>query len=606
MMSAYQKRRKAYLDWRVAQKFDKPPIGLHPKKGTTFSREYARETSAYAFLMLSYKQNIDLANELIRELCTYFLEQPDQLHEPHSFYWATEFYLKIYYATDDEMDLLAPETEDLLLEMMWQYVTEWSKIERLKISLNHHTLWYWLSENHWFQEICTAWAFAEILSKKSAYQDCVLKDGFSLNEHTELLRHYLLAYLKEKGSKGFLVEMASGSYGPRMLMMFLTVYEYAEDSKLKTLAKNIIDLWWATWAEEQINGERGGGKVRQRSLKGLMPNEQIGHLAHMYLGMGSSEFKNCPTMLIFPLYCSYTIPDLIANIATSKKKDPYEIVQRRLARRDSSKPFEPFMNIYDYEQGQCLRYSYCTSDFILGTVMRPPESVDTWILGSAQSWHHGLLIKNGAVNERIVPICVQNKDTLGEQWSVQSKGTLICQKLRDARNAKEMAVFVSEGLVSHAEQEGNFLFVWAGEVYCSICFVGTEYAEKMPKIQKKVDGQWYVSSDAFAPVILEVTPAEQFVSFEGFREEVRRRKIVYHDQVLQYTSISGDDFVFDASQEAVPIINGASVNYHPEKLFDSPFVQSVWDSGMVHIRDGDEGLNLVFDVEQNRLRPKLL
>ena len=47
-----------------------------------------------------------------------------------------------------------------------------------------------------------------------------------------------------------------------------------------------------------------------------MPNEQIGHLAHMYLGMGSSEFKNYPTMLIFPLYCSYTIPDLIANIAT--------------------------------------------------------------------------------------------------------------------------------------------------------------------------------------------------------------------------------------------------------------------------------------------------
>ena len=111
-----------------------------------------------------------------------------------------------------------------------------------------------MSENHWFQEICTAWAFAEILSKKLAYQDCVLKDGFSLNEHTELLRHYLLAYLKEKGSKGFLVEMASGSYGPRMLMMFLSVYEYAEDSKLKTLAKNIIDLWWATWAEEQING----------------------------------------------------------------------------------------------------------------------------------------------------------------------------------------------------------------------------------------------------------------------------------------------------------------------------------------------------------------
>lgn len=595
MMSAYQKRKKTYLDWRVAQKFEKPPIGLHPKKGTTFSREYARETSAYAFLMLSYKQDIELANELIRELCTYFLEHSDQLHEPHSFYWATEFYLKIYYASDDETDLLAPETEDLLLEMMWQYVTEWSKIERLKISLNHHTLWYWSSENHWFQEICTAWAFIEILSKKSVYQDRVLKDGFSLAEHAELLHHYLLEYLKEKASKGFLVEIASGSYGPRMLMMFLLIHEYTEDSKLKTLAKNIIDLWWATWAEEQINGERGGGKVRQRSLKGLTPNEQIGHLAYMYLGMSSSKFKDYPTMLIFPLYCSYFIPDLIASIAMTEKKEPYEIVQRRLAKRDASKPFEPFMNIYDYERGQCLRYSYCTSDFILGTVMQPPESVDNWILGSAQSWHHGLLLKNGNVNERIVPICVQNRDTLGEQWSVQSKGTLICQKLRDARHAKEMSVFLSEGLVSQVEQEGNFLFVRAGKVYCSICFVGTEYTEKKPKIKKKTDGRWYVSSDAFAPVILEVTPGEQFASFNSFKEEVQRREIVYRDQVLRYKSIYGDDFVFDGSQEDVPMINGTAVNYHPKKLFDSPFVQSVWDSGMVDIRDGDERLNLVFD-----------
>ncbi len=75
----------------------------------------------------------------------------------------------------------------------------------------------------------------------------------------------------------------------------------------------------------------------------------------------------------------------------------------------------------------------------------------------------------------------------------------------------------------------------------------------------------------------------------------QRREIVYRDQVLRYKSIYGDDFVFDASQEEVPMINGTAVNYHPKKLFDSPFVQSVWDSGMVDIRDGDERLNLVFD-----------
>lgn len=189
MQSEFENRKKVYLDWRVKQRFERPPIGLHPKKGTTFSRHYAQQTSAFAFLKLSYGQNMEEANTLIRELCDYFLNNPDQLHEPHSFYWATEFYLGIYhsFSWDCGDGALTKESEVSLLEMMWQYLKHWSEIEKLKTSLNHHTLWYWLSENHWFMELVSAWAFAHILIKKKAYKSRTLDDQFGLREHLSLL-----------------------------------------------------------------------------------------------------------------------------------------------------------------------------------------------------------------------------------------------------------------------------------------------------------------------------------------------------------------------------------------------------------------------------------
>ena len=297
-------------------------------------------------------------------------------------------------------------------------------------------------------------------------------------------------------------------------------------------------------------------------------------------------------MFIFPLYTDYRIPDLIADIALQSPSEPYEIIQRRLGLRDKSAPYEPFMNVYDYKKGNCLRYSYCTEDFILGTVMRPPLPWDAWILGSAQSWHHGLLIKRGSANERVVPICVQKRDTIAEQWSVQSKGTLICQKLPDAKGAEQMAVFVSDGLADHTERDEDHLFIDAGTVYCSVRFVGAGYLEgkNLPK-----NGQWYVGNDESAPVILEAVQSDSFTSFEAFKQLIKGRTLNFTKSILRYKSMYNEEVTFYADQSAVPTINGMDINYHPDKLFNSKYIQSDWDSGAVYVEKEGKQLLLAFN-----------
>jgi hypothetical protein len=42
-------------------------------------------------------------------------------------------------------------------------------------------------------------------------------------------------------------------------------------------------------------------------------------------------------------------------------------------------------------------------------------------------------------------------------------------------------------------------------------------------------------------------------------------------------------------------VNGQRVNYAPGKVYDSPFVQSDWDSGVVTIQKGARKLILNFN-----------
>ena len=51
----------------------------------------------------------------------------------------------------------------------------------------------------------------------------------------------------------------------KQVRLFQGIYnfrDFADDPTLRIRAGLLLDLYWATWGQEQINGVRGGGKTR--------------------------------------------------------------------------------------------------------------------------------------------------------------------------------------------------------------------------------------------------------------------------------------------------------------------------------------------------------
>ena len=92
-----------------------------------------------------------------------------------------------------------------------------------------------------------------------------------------------------------------------------------------------------------------------------------------------------------------------------------------------------------------------------------------------------------------------------------------------------------------------------------------------------------------------MAPKTARASFADFRRAVQALPVRVEHQVLHYTSLAGDRLVFDLSQGSRPLVNGKPVDLAPENVFDSPHVQSVWNSGVVTVRQGARELVLDFN-----------
>ena len=119
--------------------------------------------------------------------------------------------------------------------------------------------------------------------------------------------------------------------------------------------------------------------------------------------------------------------------------------------------------------GGILRYSYCDPAFIIGTPMTEARPLSDWVAISAQNRWQGVIFA-GEHDARIVPIVrpKDNRVAMNAQWSVQSKGSLITQKLKHHKGGAEMIVWMSEEGLSTPVEEDGVVFVEAEGAYAAI------------------------------------------------------------------------------------------------------------------------------------------
>jgi len=590
-----------------------PPIS---KGRQTYTRAYSYSIISFASRCYLLNEKLEEANAAMQENCRYYLEVPARIHDRDSFHWHGDIMLRLIELFGAKGSVapgrMTADTEKLIMEACWEYA---SKAWLEKAAHDEKSIWhYYGSENHHVMDFTINWHYAKLAKDRPGFKDRKWIDGSSAEQQYMAWNEYFIAYAQSRAKKGICAEMRSDGYNTTWIKGFYNFHDFG-DKRVSKAAGMLLDLYFAYWSEEQIDGHMGGGSSR---LKGnnayvMSRNGKNAALAWYYFGMGKAP-EELSGHDIGALTSAYRPPVVVADIALDAGgRGSYEIRQRAqglVVKGTIGHTFPvatakmpPTQQRHDY--GGIIRYSYCTPDFIMGTPMVEPRGNKEWAGISAQSRTQSVIFAREG-DPRIVPIVrpKDNRVTFNSFWSVQSKGSLISQKLKGHQGGAEMIVYISDkGLPDPVEKDG-IVFVNAGNSYAAIRVPsggwkwregGLDYTAETGGLRKGPAGKVMQLKEEYAPVIVEVMHKQQAGSFEDFQKRVLATQPVIKGSQLSYKSIHGDTLVFHLDQKKPPAINGKPVNFQPKKVFDSPFLSADYDSGVVTIRKGNRKRVLDFN-----------
>jgi len=550
-----------------------------------FTRHYAQSIALFAMRACQLNEQLNQANVALQELCQYHLDRPKTFFEIHSFPGVCNALARLYIFYGPRgtkvPGRLSAKTSALLEKTMWEWANEKADIGDAELKQSQ-TWWIENSENHHAQHFTTCWAFAGILKEVDGYKDKPFKDGHLPAEHHRAWTTYLKEYLRQRACKGMFIEIDSPSYATATLKSIVSFYDFSDDPVLKKRAGQLLELYWALWAEEQLGAVTGGAQTRCYAKAAVGGGSFLRRVAWYLIGSGDPEFVH-NTMIPF-VTSTWQVPDIVLQIAASAKaRGVYEIRQRRmgLAVKGYSSPEHYRLKT---DCGGILRYTYCTPDFIMGSLITEARPAEDWAAISSQNRWAGVIFA-GAPDARVYPAPYNAKgDSIYNGfWSVQSKGTLISQQLNPRLYGKgrtqEWRVFFSKAGLTAPTQKGTWTFSEAKEAYVGVCVV-----EGSTSFQQDRLGRWLVCQEKMTPIIIEAGRKSDYADFATFQNRAMNQPLSFENGILSYKTLAGGQLTFYADYSRLPEVNGATVNLAPDLVFDSPFIQSKWDSGIVTIK----------------------
>ncbi len=596
-----------------------PPLG---EGRGNLSRNYSWSIVEFAHRCLYLNQQLDEANAALIENAQHYLDHPLDLHDRDSFHWHSEMLCRLleFYGSRGSLaaGLITAEAEERIMESLWMYARRHSRLagadlgpptgtrvggifDAVDAELEKSRTWHvHESENHHCQGFSTCWHFAKLAKDNPAFASREYDDGHTVEEHYNAWTEYIKAYCLERAKKGLFIEMNNDRYNGHLLKGVYNFYDFASDETMKARVGALLDLYWATWAQEQFRGVLGGGKAR------LYPRAGSGYIdagrsygtsmAWFFLGIGDPQPAG--SAILTTLTSRYRLPLVVIDLALDHGgRGVYEIHNRPLGLVEPG-----YNNCPDYrlltDTGGIHRYTYCTPEYIVGTAMSEAREHEDWAAISSQNRWHGVIF-SGHRDARIVPypqnIATDNR-TYTQQWSVQGKGTLISQKLRGSLKCGPMEVWFSQAGLSKPREEDGWVFVEAMGAYAAVRPVEGGYSWR--HAEDTVPGSWLRSDDEWAPVILDVARSIDFADYDAFCTTVKANALSYDGTILTYEGLGGQTFTFHADCSTSPKIDGATVDYAPPCAFHSPFVQAGWDSGVVTIQKDERVVVRDFNVLQ--------
>ena len=153
-----------------------------------------------------------------------------------------------------------------------------------------------------------------------------------------------------------------------------------------------------------------------------------------------------------------------------------------------------------------------------------------------------------------------------------------------------MRMWISKaGLGNWVERKG-WIFVESGGAYVALRCVGDGYT-----IQEEKGGYWVVGNNSYSPFVVEVSLKDKFISYADFQRQIESRKCTIEGNKVIYNSLTDDVLTIPLDYKGLPTVNGCEIDVTPTWGMNSPFVKSVFDSGIVTVEKDGKSLVLNFN-----------
>jgi hypothetical protein len=498
---------------------------------------------------------------------------------------------------------MSKAAEDAVAKSMWNWASE---VIKKKMVDPDHIWWLASSENLAGRQWASYWGAAQILADHPDYRDRRYADGTPVQEMARAFDDYYKLFTRERATKGLMIEVNS-AYNDWTLNAWYNIADVSRDPVTRRSMRMFLDVWWADWAIEQIDGVRGGS--RYRCYPGV--NSQIGKgaadkSAWYVFGIGQPP-KALSTQDVGPATTFWRPAPIVTELLPAPQRGTYDYYSRRPGlgisnyqgkEAKAAKPADAYdRHMLAPDGGNLLRYTFSTPDCVMGTSMVPALPLDDWTRISSQNRWEGVIFAGHATARIFVqPNAADGKHQYNASWSVQNKGVMIVQRLETSKGAKGQRIWF-DATLKHVERDG-WVFAEAPHAYAAVRVVdgGNHWEADKPKHGSPAKGMWLKCENEFSPVILEVVCKSDYPDFAAFQWATLENTLTWKERNLDYRSgFYKTQLTFFADYSKPPQVNGVTVNYNPPKVYNSPFIQGDFGSGVVTIRKDDRKIVLHFN-----------
>jgi len=458
------------------------------------------------------------------------------------------------------------------------------------------------SANHNIMKMAGQLLAAQFLRKNPAYASQKYDDGTDMETMYKAWNQRMHDWLDARARTGFFTEWGSPSYEEDIANAVLNVRDFTDDPALRKKAEMFLNLYYAAVAEETIASSRGGAKMRTK-------NE---HLYQPFMDRGYDLLFNSPGRTFeaqaenYRATSNYYPPAPIVNLARDMtSRGPYATLKRVngvVIENGGGAGTDPTKNGRLISAEQSLPfYSYVTPHYVVGSNFYDARLS---YASTASPWQG--VIFDGAETARIgfyiKPASTEDWHVFDAYVSAQDRNVLVVQKWHPAppnmpvHQPAYLQVYFSVTLDSVVEDESGWIFVQSGSSYAAVKVVAGGYSwnEKWEHADTPAKDRCTITLEQDSPVIVVTNDASDYnKDFNAFKKAVRAQPISYTDGTLKFATLTF------SGTHGLPKINGETVNLAPARLFDSPFIRSDWNSGLLYIRKGDQAVKLDFTDPNN-------